>query len=277
MTAPTTPHTVIQPELRASGLGVGYGERLVLDDVHLNVPTGRVSAVVGPNGCGKSTLLRTMARVLTPREGSVLLDGRSVHEQPSRDVARVLGLLPQTTIAPERLTVLELVQRGRYPHRGAFGRWRPEDQEAVDRALAATATTDFADRAVDELSGGQRQRAWIAMVLAQETPLLLLDEPTTYLDLAHRLEVLRLLRRLNADSGTTVVMVLHDLDEACRYADHLIAMRDGAIVAQGPPTEIVTPALVEEVFGVRCVTVPDPVAGTPLVVPLDDGDRKSVV
>lgn len=264
----TTPAPVTaRPLVRAEALHVGYGDRAVLRGLDLELPDGAITAIVGPNGCGKSTLLRSVGRVLKPSSGAVLLDGEPVHALPTRQVARRLGLLPQSNVVPEQLTVRDLVARGRFPHRGAFGRWTHEDEEAVTEAMAATRTTELADRVVDELSGGQRQRVWIALVLAQQTPVLLLDEPTTYLDLAHRLEVLHLLRELNAAREITVVMVLHDLNEACRYADHLIAMREGAVVAQGPPVDVATPELVREVFGVECLTVPDPVAGTPMIVP----------
>jgi ABC-type cobalamin/Fe3+-siderophores transport system ATPase subunit len=263
--APST--TATTSRIHAEGLRVGYGDRPVLDGIDLRLPDGAITAIVGPNGCGKSTLLRSVGRVLSPAAGAVLLDGRPVHRTPTRDVARALGLLPQSNVVPEQLTVRDLVERGRFPHRGAFSRWSSEDQAAVDEALAATGTDELADRVVEELSGGQRQRAWIAMVLAQQTPILLLDEPTTYLDLAHRLEVLRLLRSLNTTRGVTVAMVLHDLDEACRYADHLVAMHDGDVVAEGAPGDVVTPDLVRRVFGVECLTIPDPVSGTPLVIP----------
>lgn len=256
--------------LRAQGLTVAYGDREVLHAVELQILTDKVTAIVGPNGCGKSTLLKTLARVLTPATGTVSLDGHSIHHLPTRQVARQIGLLPQTTVTPEQLTVGDLVARGRYPHRGPFGRWTDTDQHAVDEALEVTTTVALRDRPVDELSGGQRQRVWIAMVLAQQTPLLLLDEPTTYLDLAHRLEVLRLLRQLNDHRQVTVVMVLHDLHEAARHADHLIAMADGRIVAEGRPADTITPALVRDVFGVHCTTVTCPVSGAPLIVPLDD-------
>lgn len=272
MTTPPSP----RPSLCADDLTVSYGDREVLHRIELSPPCGKVTAIVGPNGCGKSTLLKTLARVLTPASGSVWLDGESIHRLPSRHVARQLGLLPQSTVAPEQLTVTDLVARGRYPHRGPFGRWTDADRVAVDDALAATATAELRDRSVDELSGGQRQRVWIAMVLAQQTPLLLLDEPTTYLDLAHRLEVLRLLRRLNAERDVTVVMVLHDLHEATRYADHLVAMGDGKIVAEGHPAQILTPQLVQHVFGVPCTTIPDPISGNPLVIPLDHPEHSPV-
>jgi ABC-type cobalamin/Fe3+-siderophores transport system ATPase subunit len=268
MTSPD--HDRHRATLRAEALDVAYGDRPVLHDVDLDLPNQKVTAIVGPNGCGKSTLLKTLARVLSPASGTVWLDGHAIHQLPTRQVARQVGLLPQSTVAPEQLTVADLVARGRYPHRGAFGRWTDTDRQAVEDALAATTTSDLRDRPVDELSGGQRQRVWIAMVLAQQTPVLLLDEPTTYLDLGHRLEVLRLLRQLNQQRHVTVVMVLHDLHEAARHADHLIAMADGRIVAQGPPAATVTPDLVHDVFGVHCTTVPCPVTGAPLIVPLDD-------
>ncbi|MEX2550738.1 MAG: ABC transporter ATP-binding protein [Nitriliruptoraceae bacterium] len=256
--------------LQARSLRAGYGGDDVLHGVDLRVPDGRISAIVGPNGCGKSTLLKTLARVLAPTQGSVFLDGASVHHEPTREVARRIGLLPQSTVTPDLLTVADLVARGRFPHRGPFARWTDEDHAAIEDALLVTDTVDLRDRPVDELSGGQRQRVWLAMVFAQRTPLLLLDEPTTYLDLAHRLEVLRLLRQLNRERQVTVVMVLHDLHEATRHADHLIAMSDGRIVAEGPPATIVTPALVRDVFGVRCTTIACPVSGVPLVIPLED-------
>lgn len=263
----TTSHLQQRPLLHAQDLHVGYGDRAVLRGLDLNLPDGAVTAIVGPNGCGKSTLLRSVGRVLRPSGGAVLLDGEPVHELPTRRVARSLGLLPQANVVPEQLTVRDLVARGRFPHRGAFGRWTAQDEDAVTAAMTATGTITLADRVVDELSGGQRQRVWVALVLAQQTPVLLLDEPTTYLDLAHRLEILNLLRELNAERGITVVMVLHDLNEACRYADHLVAMRDGEVVSEGAPVEVVTPDLVRQVFGVECLTVPDPVAGTPMIVP----------
>lgn len=256
--------------VRVDQVSAGYGSDLVLDGIDLDLPAGKVTAIVGPNGCGKSTLLKTIARVLAPQHGAVLLDGEPVHSQLSKQVARRLGLLPQSNVVPEQLTVRALVERGRYPHRGAFSRWTGADREAVEEALAVTGMDEMSGRLVDELSGGQRQRAWIAMVLAQQTPVLLLDEPTTYLDLAHRLEVLRLLRRLNAERGVTVAMVLHDLDEACRYADHIVALHEGSVVAHGAPTEIVTPELIQQVFGVHCTILPDPISGTPLVVPLEE-------
>ena len=255
-------------ELRAEGLRLAYDDRVVVPDLSLLVPPGRISVIVGANACGKSTLLRALARLLTPRAGSVLLDGRSVHSLPTRSVARQLGILPQAPVAPEGLTVIDLVTRGRSPHQTWWRQWSAADEAAVTAALRATELVDLADRPVDELSGGQRQRAWIAMAIAQETPVLLLDEPTTFLDLAHQIDVLDLVVDLNRREDRTVVMVLHDLNQACRYADHVIAMKAGEIVTQGPPAEVITPANVEDVFDLRCQVTTDPVSGTPLVVPI---------
>ena len=254
--------------LSARDLTLAYEGRVVVDGLDLDLPPGRVTAIVGPNACGKSTLLRGLSRLLAPTSGSVLLDGADIRSLPTKEVATRLGLLPQTPTAPDGITVADLVSRGRYPHQGWFRRWTAEDDAAVQEAMAATGVTELADRAIDELSGGQRQRVWIAMALAQQTGILLLDEPTTFLDISHQLDVLDLLLDLNAARGTTVVMVLHDLNLAARYADHLVAMRAGAIVAAGDPAEIVTADLVRDVFGVESVIAPDPVAGTPLVVPL---------
>jgi iron complex transport system ATP-binding protein len=232
---------------------------------------------VGANGCGKSTLLRALARLLRAREGVVLLDGRSIRELPSRVVARQLGMLPQSPVAPDALTVEDLVARGRYPHQRLFRQWSADDEAAVEEALAATATGDLRGRALDELSGGQRQRAWIAMALAQQTRLLLLDEPTTFLDLAHQVDVLDLLDRLVAERARTVVMVLHDINQACRYADHLVALRDGRIHAAGPPGDIVDGAFIHDVFGLEASVIEDPVTGTPLCVPISQPRRNRCI
>jgi iron complex transport system ATP-binding protein len=253
--------------LRGEGLVVGYGGDPVLDGVDLAVLEGELTVVVGPNACGKSTLLRALARMLPVRDGQVLLDDRPIAGYAPKEVARRLAVLPQGPTAPDGMVVTDLVARGRYPHQSLLRQWSAEDQAAVDTALAAAGVTDLADRPVDQLSGGQRQRVWIAMALAQDTPLLLLDEPTTYLDLGHQVEVLDLARRLHRE-GRTVVAVLHELHLAFRYATHLVVMHRGAVVAQGDPREIVTADLIEQVFGLPCVVVPDPVAGTPLVVPL---------
>ena len=254
--------------LTVEGATIGYDDRVVVSDLTLEIPAGKITTIVGANACGKSTLLRAMARLLRVRAGRVLLDGVAIDTLPSRDVATVLGLLPQTPISPEGIAVADLVGRGRYPHQGWFRRWTPQDDEAVEDALRATDILDLADRAVDELSGGQRQRVWIAMALAQQTDVLLLDEPTTFLDVAHQVEVLDLLTDLNRSRGTTIVMVLHDLNLAARYTDHLVALREGRLVAQGAPRDVVTPELVAEVFGMTAQVVPDPVSGTPLVVPV---------
>ncbi|MCI0387131.1 ABC transporter ATP-binding protein [Streptomyces sp. CNQ085] len=271
-TAADGPRATDAPDASASrliarGLTLAYENRTVVDGLDLDVPDGRVTVVVGPNACGKSTLLRALGRLLRPRRGAVLLDGRELDRVPTRAVARSLGLLPQAPVAPEAITVGDLVARGRQPHQRWWQQWSEADERAVTDAMDSTGVTDLADRAVDELSGGQRQRVWIAMALAQETELLLLDEPTTYLDIAHQVEVLDLVRRLNRERDRTVVMVLHDLNQAARYADHLVAMRGGRIVAQGPPDRAVTAGLVREVFGLEAVVVPDPVTGGPLVVP----------
>jgi iron complex transport system ATP-binding protein len=260
--------------LQAQGLTVGYGDDAdVVDRLDLLVPRRRITAVVGANGCGKSTLLRALARLIRPRSGTVLLDGRSISELASREVARRLGLLPQSPVAPDGLTVEDLVARGRYPHQGLFRQWSEHDEAAVEEALGATATTDLRGRPLDELSGGQRQRAWIAMALAQQTELLLLDEPTTFLDLAHQVDVLELLDRLVAERGRTVVMVLHDLNQACRYADHLVALRDGRVHAAGAPEDVVDDAFIHHVFGLEARVVEDPVTGTPLCLPISQPRR----
>jgi iron complex transport system ATP-binding protein len=259
--------------LEARRLTLAYRAGAVVHDVSLAIPPGRVTAVVGANACGKSTLLRGLARLLAPAAGSVLLDGEVISRLATRDVAQRMGILPQAPTAPEGLTVADLVARGRHPYQSWWAQWSREDEAMVAWALEVTGMTALADRAVDELSGGQRQRGWIAMALAQGTPIMLLDEPTTYLDMAHQVEVLDLLATLNRTEGRTIVMVLHDLNQACRYADHLVAMKLGRLVFEGQPADVVTPAVVEEVFGLRCRIVPDPVTGTPLCLPEADGLR----
>ncbi|MFD5319582.1 ABC transporter ATP-binding protein [Streptomyces sp. NPDC127098] len=254
-------------------LRLGYGDRVVAEGLDLEIPGGVVTALVGPNACGKSTALRALARLLRPSAGAVHLDGADIARLPARELAQRLALLPQSPAAPDGITVRDLVARGRTPHQRWWRQWSREDEAVVDAALAATGSAELADRSIDELSGGQRQRVWIAMALAQDTGVLLLDEPTTYLDLAHQVDVLELVAGLNRDDGRTVVMVLHELNLACRYADHLIAMRDGRVVAAGPPGEIVTPELVADVFGLRAAVIACPVAGTPLVIP--EGGRRA--
>ncbi|WP_229068941.1 ABC transporter ATP-binding protein [Actinoplanes sp. DH11] len=257
-----------QHSLSVEKLTVGYGDRVVIDALDLLVPPGRITAIVGANACGKSTLLRSMSRLLAPKAGHVLLDGRAVHKMPAKELARTLGLLPQSPVAPEGITVSDLVGRGRNPHQRILSRWSREDDVAVAAALDATQTAELADRAVDELSGGQRQRVWIAMALAQQTELLLLDEPTTFLDVSHQVEVLDLLTDLNRDRGTTIVMVLHDLNMAARYADHLIALAAGELHAAGNPAEVLTEDCVRAVFGLDSQVITDPVSGKPLMLPI---------
>jgi iron complex transport system ATP-binding protein len=259
--------------LQADNLSAGYDGADVIAGLDLEIPPGRITAIVGANGCGKSTLLRALARLLRPRAGTVLLDGRELSALRSGDVARRLGLLPQSPVAPEGLTVEDLVARGRHPPQGLFRQWSSADAAAVEQALATTGTAELRDRPLDALSGGQRQRAWIAMALAQQTELLLLDEPTTFLDLAHQLDVLDLLDGLVAERGRTVVMVLHDLNQACRYADLLLAMRGGRVCAAGPPGEVVDAAFVQEVFGLEARVLEDPVAGTPMCIPISRRTR----
>ncbi|MFJ6280035.1 ABC transporter ATP-binding protein [Arthrobacter subterraneus] len=254
--------------LNAQNLTLAYDKRRVVEDLTVELPAGKVTVIVGANACGKSTLLRGLARLLKPAAGTVLLDGKDIHSLSTRAVAKTLGLLPQTPVAPDGIAVADLVGRGRYPHQGWFRQWNTDDDAAVASALRLTDTLELSDRNVDELSGGQRQRVWIAMALAQQTDILLLDEPTTFLDVTHQIEVLDLITDLNRSAGTTVAIVLHDLNLAARYADHLIAMKDGRIVAEGAPLDVVTEKTVADVFGLESRVIPDPVAGTPMVVPV---------
>ncbi|ARX88519.1 MULTISPECIES: ABC transporter ATP-binding protein [Streptomyces] len=253
--------------LTAKGVSVGYGARTVIDDLDVAIPPGVITTIIGPNGCGKSTLLRTLSRLLKPTKGSVVLDGDDIAKLRTKDVAKKLGLLPQAPVAPEGLTVSDLVARGRHPHQSWLRQWSSDDAAVVERALAMTGVADLADRPVDSLSGGQRQRVWISMTLAQGTDLLLLDEPTTYLDLAHAVDVLDLVDDLH-ESGCAVVMVLHDLNLATRYSDNLIVMREGSILAQGHPRDVMTAELLEEAFGLRAKVIDDPVGNRPLIVPI---------
>lgn len=255
------------PRLEASGLCAGYGKSQILQGVDLQIAGGKVTAIVGANACGKSTLLRTLARLLPPAGGAVTLDGTAVGRIPARAFARRLGFLPQTPIAPEGITVLDLVSRGRHPHHGIFARWSRADDEAVAHALEVTGTADLAERDIAALSGGQRQRVWIAMVLAQETELLLLDEPTTFLDINHQIEVLMLLAEMNRQRGTTVVMVLHELNLAARFADRVVGMKAGRIHAAGPPDQVLTEDNIRAIFGLDSLVMPDPVSGRPMMVP----------
>jgi iron-siderophore transport system ATP-binding protein len=253
--------------LGARELSLGYGGTAIVEGLTIDVAAGAVTAIVGPNACGKSTLLRGLARLMSPSAGQVILDGSDITRLRTKDVARKLGLLPQSSIAPEGITVADLVSRGRFPHQTMLRQFSRDDQQAVADAMAATGVTAIAGRPVDQLSGGQRQRVWIAMVLAQQTPLILLDEPTTFLDIAHQIELLDLFAELNAEQGRTIVAVLHDLNHACRFADQIIAMKAGTVVAQGNPVDVITATLVEEVYGLKCQVIDDPETGTPLVVP----------
>jgi len=253
--------------LEADAVTLGYDRRLVSEGLSIRVPVGSFTAIIGPNACGKSTLLRALARLLTPEAGRILLSGRDIATRGAKELARELGLLPQSSLAPEGIRVADLVSRGRYPHQRAFNRWTVGDEQAVLSAMTATNVLDLSGRLVDELSGGQRQRVWVAMVLAQQTPVLLLDEPTTFLDITHQIEVMELFQHINRDEGRTLVTVLHDLNQAARYASQIVAMRDGRVVAAGAPAEVITPELVEAVFSLPSRVIEDPESGTPLVVP----------
>ncbi|MFG3531767.1 ABC transporter ATP-binding protein [Streptomyces sp. NPDC047917] len=252
--------------LTAREITLRYGDRVVSTRLSIDIPDGAFTAIVGPNACGKSTLLSALVRLLRPDSGQVEFDGREVGRYATKALAKQLGFLPQDPLAPDDIKVRQLVGRGRFPHQSMLALWSPTDEEAVDGAMAAAGVGDLADRPVQELSGGQRQRVWMAMVLAQQTPHLLLDEPTSFLDITHQYQLLGLLARLR-DQGRTVVAVLHDINQACRFADHLIAMKDGRVVAEGDPGDVVDAALIKDVFDLPSVIVPDPVTGTPMVVP----------
>lgn len=254
--------------LSAEHLSLSYGATQIIDNIDLEIPEGKISIIIGSNGCGKSTILRSLARLLMPQQGTIYLDGKAIHQQSSKEVAKKLAILPQAPEAPEDITVKELCYYGRHPHKGLFSRQTPEDHRIVDRALSATKMTEFADRTLDALSGGQRQRAWISMALVQDTDLLLLDEPTTYLDLAHQIEILELLRDLNETYGRTIVMVLHDLNQAAQYADHLISIKQGKIYKEGPPETVFTKEMIKDVFRLECYIIENPVDQTPLCIPI---------
>ncbi|PCD06484.1 cobalamin/Fe(3+)-siderophore ABC transporter ATP-binding protein [Peribacillus simplex] len=261
----------MRPAINTQSLSLGYGDKLIINDMNIEIPKGEITVFIGANGCGKSTLLRSVARLLKPQSGSVLLEGKAISTMSSKDVARKMAILPQSPVAPEGLTVYQLVKQGRYPYQSWLKQWSFVDEEKVQKAIEATNLTDLKDQAVDELSGGQKQRAWIAMTLAQDTDVILLDEPTTYLDMTHQIEILDLLFDLNEFENRTIVMVLHDLNLACRYADNLVALKNGAIHAQGRPEDIITPELVQHVFSMECQISFDPIFGSPMCVPFGKG------
>ncbi|MBF2063584.1 MAG: ABC transporter ATP-binding protein [Calothrix sp. C42_A2020_038] len=261
--------------LSTKSLALAYDGNTIIRDLNLAIPGGKITALVGANGCGKSTLLRGLARLLKPQTGAVYLDSAAMNKLSTKDIAKQLGILTQAPIAPEGLTVHDLVAQGRYPYQSWLQQWSQKDEQMVEIALATTDLTEMADRALETLSGGQRQRAWIAMALAQDTDILLLDEPTTYLDLAHQIEVLDLLLDLNRAQGRTIVMVLHDLNQACRYADYLVAVSDGRVYTAGEPNSVMTQEMVRDVFGLECRIIPDPVVGTPMCVPIGKRGRNN--
>lgn len=248
-------------------LEAGYDHNKIIKGVSLVVPSNKISVIIGANGCGKSTLLKTMARLIKPMSGKVTLDGRSIRQIPPKQLARMVGLLPQSPIVPEGISVTDLVGRGRFPHQSLFSGWTKKDYEAVDEAMRMMNITEFANHHIDELSGGQRQRVWIAMALAQQTDILFLDEPTTFLDITYQVDILDLLTDLNQKYGTTIVMVLHDINLSARYADHIYALQEGKLIAEGKPSEVITSTLVKDIFGLDCTVIEDPVSGSPLVVP----------
>ncbi|MEI7025499.1 ABC transporter ATP-binding protein [Paenibacillus sp. y28] len=255
--------------LMTDNLNMAYADRLIVENLNVSIPDGKITALVGANGSGKSTILKAMARIMKPKGGNVLLDGQSIHTQPTKQVAKQLAILPQNPTAPDGLTVSELVSYGRFPHQSGFGSLTKHDKEVISWALQVTGMSEFEERPVDQLSGGQRQRAWIAMALAQETDILFLDEPTTFLDMAHQLEVLKLLQKLNEDAKRTIIMVVHDLNHATRYAQHVVAIKKGKVVCEGSPEAVVTKEVLREVFGIEADIVPDPRTGVPLCLPFE--------
>lgn len=256
-----------QSALEAQDITLSYEQKIISKQLNVSVPKQKFTVILGPNGCGKSTLLRAMSRLLIPQTGQILLNGKDIHKQATRHVAKQLGLLPQSSIAPDGIKVMDLVARGRFPHQKWFQPWSEQDQRCVEQAMQATGVSELAQLKVDQLSGGQRQRVWVAMALAQQTPLLLLDEPTTYLDIAHQIELMDLFQDLNRKQGQTLIAVLHDLNHACRYADHLIIMKAGQIVATGEPSAVITEQLILQVFGLACLIIKDPISNTPLIIP----------
>ncbi|KAA0941020.1 ABC transporter ATP-binding protein [Sporosarcina sp. ANT_H38] len=258
------PEHIFQAEQVVSG----YDNKTIVHGVNLLIPSNKISVIIGANGCGKSTLLKTLARLIKPTSGEITLDGKPLSKIPPKQLARILGLLPQSPIVPEGISVSDLVGRGRYPHQSMFSGWTKKDYEAVAEAMDIMNITEFANRNIDELSGGQRQRVWIAMALAQQTDILFLDEPTTFLDITYQVEILDLLTDLNRKRGTTIVMVLHDINLAARYADHIFALRQGKLIAEGNPSKVITSELIKDVFGLRCSVIKDPISGSPYVIPI---------
>lgn len=250
-------------------LDIAYSDRLIVENLNLSIPEGKITALVGANGSGKSTILKAMARIMRPKGGTVFLDGKSIHEQSTKDVAKQLAILPQSPIVPDGINVSELIAYGRFPHQNGFSSLTKEDQEIIRWAIQVTGMGAFVDRPVDQLSGGQRQRAWIAMALAQGTDMLFLDEPTTFLDMAHQLEVLKLLQQLNSEQNRTIVMVVHDLNHATRFAQHMVAIKQGSVVSEGAPEDVVTQEVLREVFGIVADIIPDPRTGVPLCLPFE--------
>ncbi|MBP3950470.1 ABC transporter ATP-binding protein [Bacillus suaedae] len=257
--------------IETQALSIGYGESLIIDDLNVTIPKGQISVFIGGNGCGKSTLLRSVARLLKPTSGTVIIEGKQITSIQTKELAKKMAVLPQSPIAPEGLTVYQLVKQGRYPHQSIFKQWSADDENKVNHALEATRLTEYKDKAVDQLSGGQRQRAWIAMTLAQDTDIILLDEPTTYLDMTHQIEILDLLFELNEKENRTIVMVLHDLNLACRYAHHIISIKNGKVFAEGKPEDVINAEMVRAVFNMECQVATDPLFGTPMCIPNGKG------
>ncbi|MBM7652008.1 ABC transporter ATP-binding protein [Neobacillus cucumis] len=259
--------------IETQSLSLAYGENLIIKELDLEIPKGEITVFIGGNGCGKSTLLRSIARLLKPKSGGILLEGKTIAKLSTKEIAKKMAILPQSPSAPEGLTVLQLVKQGRYPHQSWLKQWTEEDEKKVYEALMATRLEHLKERAVDSLSGGQRQRAWIAMTLAQDTDIILLDEPTTYLDMTHQIEILNLLFELNEFKNRTVVMVLHDLNLACRFAHNIVAIKDQKVYAQGAPEHVISGQLVKQVFDMECEITVDPLFGTPLCIPYGKGRR----
>lgn len=262
--------------LETSKLTLAYNENIIINQLNLQIPKGKITVLIGSNGCGKSTLLRSLARLLKPKEGKILLEKKDMLTQSTKEVAKKLAILPQSPVAPEGLTVLQMVKQGRYPYQNWLKQWSEQDEQAVTEALRSTNTQDYTEKQVETLSGGQRQRAWIAMVLAQGTEIILLDEPTTYLDLSHQIEVLDILYDLNKKENRTIVMVLHDLNLACRYADHLVAVHNRTVYSQGNPQEVLTEEMVRTVFNMESRVISDPIYGTPMCIPISRTQKPEV-